>query len=116
MFAIVALVLLLALPWPWDLVGFVIGLVLFCGELFFWNRRVRGRRKVVGAQTLIGEAATVVLACRPQGQVRLSGEIWAARCEGGADVGEAVTVVGRDGLTLLVERARASAAPSETGC
>jgi membrane protein implicated in regulation of membrane protease activity len=37
--------------------------------------------------------------------VRISGEIWAARCSAGADVGEEVRVVGRDGLTLLVEQA-----------
>ena len=104
MFLLVALVLLLVLPWPWDLVGFVIGLVLFLGELFFWSRRVRGRRKEVGVQTLIGKSATVVSACRPDGQVRISGELWAARCDGGADVGEPVTVAGLDGLTLFVER------------
>jgi membrane protein implicated in regulation of membrane protease activity len=105
-FLIVAFVLLLVLPWPWSLVGFVTGLVLFFGELFFWSRRVRGRRKEVGAQTLIGKRATVVSSCRPDGQVRLSGEIWAARCDGGADAGETVEVVGRDGLTLVVERSR----------
>lgn len=104
MFLIVAFVLLLVLPWPWSLVGFVISLVLFFGELGFWHRRVRGRRKEVGAETLIGKAAEVVTSCRPDGQVRLSGEIWAARCERGADAGETVTVVGRDGLTLVVER------------
>ena len=104
MFLIVALVLLFVLPWPWSLVGFVGSLVLFFGELFFWHRRVRGRQKEVGAQTLIGNTAAVVSACRPDGQVSLSGEIWAARCDGGADTGETVTVVGRDGLTLVVER------------
>jgi membrane protein implicated in regulation of membrane protease activity len=103
-FLVVALVLLLVLPWPWSLVGFVCSLVLFFGELLFWHRKVRGRRKEVGAQTLIGQEAAVVSACRPEGQVRLSGETWAARCEGGADAGERVMVVGRDGLTLLVER------------
>jgi membrane protein implicated in regulation of membrane protease activity len=35
--------------------------------------------------------------------VRVGGEIWAARCVLGADVGTAVRVEGRDGLTLLVE-------------
>ena len=104
MFLIVALVLLLVLPSPWSLVGFVSGLVLFLGELFFWNRTVRGRRKEVGAQTLIGKTATVVSVCRPDGQVRISGEIWAAQCDGGADASERVTVAGRDGLTLVVER------------
>ena len=106
MFLIVALVLLLVLPSPWNLVGFTTALVLFFGELFFWSRRVRGRRQEVGAQTLIGKTATVIAACRPEGQVRVSGEIWAARCDGGADAGETLTVVGRDGLTLLVQQTR----------
>jgi len=30
-------------------------------------------------------------------------EIWAARCDTGADAGETVTVVGRDRLVLRVE-------------
>jgi len=102
---IVALVLALVLPSPWNLVGLVSGLVLFIGELFFWNSTVRGHRKVVGAQTLLGQTATVVSACRPDGQVRVGGEIWAARCERGADVGVTVTIVDRHGLTLDVERA-----------
>jgi membrane-bound ClpP family serine protease len=103
-FLVVALVLLLVLPSPWDSVGFVIGLACFGGEVFYWQRRVRGRRAVVGAHTLIGQVGTVVSPCRPSGQVRLSGEIWAADCELGADWGETVAVVGRRNLTLIVER------------
>jgi hypothetical protein len=49
-FLILAIVLLIFLPSPWDLVGFTICLVLFFGELLFWNRTMRGRRKVVGAR------------------------------------------------------------------
>jgi len=48
--------------------------------------------------------ATVLDPCRPKGQVRVQGEIWEARCEAGADRGESVRIVGRDGLVLLVER------------
>jgi membrane protein implicated in regulation of membrane protease activity len=106
-FFIVALVLLFLLPSPWNFVGFLAGLTVFVGEVLFWNRKVRGQRKAVGAETLTGKAATVVSPCRPSGQVRIAGEIWAARCSAGADAGETVTVVGRDGLTLLVEPARA---------
>ena len=105
MFLLVAIVLLLLLRSPWNLVGFAICLVLFVGEVAFWHRRVRGQRKVVGAQTLIGKTGTLVSACRPHGQVRVGGEVWDARCDEGADVGEEVTVVGRDGLTLTVDRA-----------
>ena len=104
MFLLVAFVLLVVLPSPWDLVGFALGLVLFGCELTYWHRRVRGRRAVVGAHTLIGESGTVVSACRPTGQVRVSGEIWAASCEPGADPGDTVVVVGRHDLTLIVER------------
>jgi membrane-bound serine protease (ClpP class) len=104
-FVLLAIVLLLLLPSPWNVVGFVVCLVLFLGEVAFWHRRVRGQRKVVGAQTLIGAAGTLVSACRPDGQVRVRGEIWAARCDEGADRGDPVTVVGRDELTLIVTRA-----------
>ena len=55
---------------------------------------MRGRRKVVGAQTLVGQEAEVLAPCRPTGQVRIGGEIWEARCEDGADAGETVRVVG----------------------
>ena len=106
MFFIVALVLIFLLPSPWNFVGFFGAMVVFVGEVLFWNRRVRSQRKTVGAQTLIGKPGRVVSPCRPGGQVRVGGEIWAARCSTGADVGESVTVVGRDGLTLLVEPVR----------
>ena len=102
---ILAIALLLSLPSPWNVVGFTICLVLFFGEALLWNRSMRGRKKVVGAQTLIGEEATVVTTCRPDGQVRVGGEIWEARCVAGADSGQAVRVIGRQGLTLLVELA-----------
>jgi membrane-bound serine protease (ClpP class) len=104
-FLIVALVLVLVLPSPWNLVAFAISLSLFVGEVLFWNRRVRDKRVSTGAETMIGASATVVRACRPHGQVRISGETWDARCEDGADPGEAVVVVARDGLVLVVERA-----------
>ena len=84
------------------------------------RRRRRGRRdrgdllldlalaassRQVGAETLIGAVAEVVSTCRPDGQVRVQGELWRARCEEGADRGETVRVVDRDGLTLRVEHA-----------
>lgn len=104
MFLILAIVLLIFVPSPWNLVAFTVCLVLFFGELLFWNRTMRGRRKVVGAQTLVGQEAEVVAPCRPTGQVRIGGELWEARCDAGADTGDTVRVVEVRGLTLLVER------------
>ena len=54
MLFILGIALLLFLPSPWNVVGFTICLVLFFGEALLWNRSMRGRKKVVGAQTLIG--------------------------------------------------------------
>ncbi len=104
MFFFLALILLVALPSPWRFVGFLVCLVLFAGEIVFWNRRVRGRRVAVGAETLLGRTATVITPCRPDGQVRLDGEIWEARCDEGADRDDDVVVTAQDGLRLVVAR------------
>ena len=105
MLLILAIALLLFLPSPWNLIGFGVSLVLFFGELGLWNRTVKGRRRVVGAETLVGKQGTVLADCIPVGQVRVDGEIWEARCEAGAVSGQAVRIVGRQGLMLLVEPA-----------
>ena len=103
MLIILAFILLFLLPSPWNLIGFLVAIPLWFVELLAWNRTVKHRRRVVGAQTLIDKDATVTEPCRPKGQVRLEGEIWEARCDAGADPGDTVRVVGRDDLTLVVE-------------
>jgi membrane-bound ClpP family serine protease len=105
-FFVVALVLLLVLPSPWGLVGFLVGLALFGGEITFWYRRMRGQRVAVGIETLVGKTGTVVTPCRPDGQVRLRGEIWDARCEEGADRGDEVVVTAQEKLRLVVAHSR----------
>jgi membrane protein implicated in regulation of membrane protease activity len=108
MFLIVALVVLLFAPDPWNLVGFLIALGLFFGEVAYWTRVMRRRRVQTGAQTLLGRRGRVVKPFDRTGQVRLDGEseIWSARTLEGAPVGGAVTVVGVDGISLVVEPAR----------
>ena len=88
---------------PWDLLVVVGAIVLEVAEIPFWFWFSRRRSVQVGAETLIGRPGVVITECRPFGQVRLDGEIWAARCSDGAAVGTAVRVDGRDGLTLLVK-------------
>lgn len=90
-------------PWSWVAVG--VGIVLEIGEtlfFFWWSKR---RKATVGVETLVGRRAVVSVDCRPIGQVRLAGEIWQARCDVGADVGERVVVSEVDGLLLVVEPA-----------
>jgi membrane protein implicated in regulation of membrane protease activity len=105
MLLIVALVLLIFLPDPWDVIGATVFGVLGLLELFLWNRTVRRRKKVVGTQTLIGQTAEVRTTCRPHGQVFVGGELWEADCAAGADVGSRVTVRQVRGLTLEVDPA-----------
>ena len=88
-------------PWNWIAVG--VGIVLEIGEtlfFFWWSKR---RKATVGIETLVGRPAIVSVDCRPHGQVRVAGEIWQARCEVGANVGDRVVVSDVDGLLLVVE-------------
>ncbi|MFL5929307.1 MAG: NfeD family protein [Gaiellaceae bacterium] len=102
MLIIIAIVLLFVLPGPWNVVVFVVGVALGIGELFAWQRSVRGRRKAVGAQTLIGKTAVVTSALAPTGRVRIDAETWDAQSEDRASVGDVVEIVGLRGLQLLV--------------
>jgi membrane-bound serine protease (ClpP class) len=103
MLIIVGFVVLFLAPHPWNLVLALVFFVLAIPELLLWNRTVRGRQKVVGAQTLIGKIAEVRVACMPRGQVFVDGELWEANCAEGAAVGARVRVRRVDGLTLEVE-------------
>jgi membrane protein implicated in regulation of membrane protease activity len=88
-------------PWNWVVVA--VGATLEIAEttlFIWWSKR---RRAAVGTETLVGRRAVVSVGCRPQGQVRVAGEIWQARCDAGADVGDAVVVREVRGLTLVVE-------------
>lgn len=96
---------LFVLPSPWGIVAVGAAAVLEVAETAFWIRLSKRRRPQVGAEALIGAAADVVTTCRPLGHVRISGELWRARCEAGADPGDVVRVRALEGLTLLVEPA-----------
>lgn len=106
MLLIIGLVLLFVLPTPWNVIALLVGLLLWLGEVFAIWRLVRKKKVQAGAETLVGRTATVIVPCKPLGQVRLSGEseIWRARCADGAEIGESVRVVGLDQITLIVER------------
>jgi membrane-bound serine protease (ClpP class) len=90
-------------PKPWGLVLVAAAAIVEVGESFIWIHLSRRWHIRAGAETLIGASAEVVSACSPVGQVRVQGELWRAECPGGAEPGDTVRVLGRDGLTLLVE-------------
>jgi membrane protein implicated in regulation of membrane protease activity len=102
-FAIAVLLAIFVLPSPWGLVAVVLGGTLDIAEtglLIWWSKR---RRATVGAETLVGKTGIAASDLWPEGQVKIGGEIWRARCAGGCDAGTSVVVRAIEGLTLVVE-------------
>ena len=102
--AALALVLLHVVEGGWA-IGLLAGTALLeTGQTLFWLRHSQRRRAQVGVETLVGQLVEVTEDCRPLGLVRVQGELWRARCDGGASRGQRVRVAGLDGLTLEVVR------------
>ena len=107
MLLVVAVLLaVFVLPGPWNLLAVAAGLVGEVAESVVLLRLSRRRRAAVGAEAMLGEVAIVAAPCRPDGQVRVKGELWRARCAQGAASGEQVRITGIEGLTLLVQPER----------
>ena len=107
---IVALVLaLLFLPSPWGLIAVIVAAVIDVIETagFVWwsKRRRRLTRVAVGVDDLIGRTAVAATTLAPEGQVRIQGEVWAARSATRIDRDARVVVRAVDGLVLVVEPA-----------
>jgi membrane-bound serine protease (ClpP class) len=98
----VAIILALFAPWPWNLIAVLGGLGIEALELTWGLRLARRWRPQTGAEAMIGQRAEVVVSCHPTGKVRVHGELWAARCAEGADVGESVRIERLEDLTLVV--------------
>lgn len=94
------------LPGPWNVILFGIAVVAEVGEIFLWIRFLDRYRVHGGAEGMIGERATVLEACDPDGLVRVHGEVWKATVEGGEPLaeGERATVRSVEGLRVIVER------------
>ena len=106
----VAAIIFLPDPWRWVVVGAAI--IVEIAETAFWIWLSKRGRPRVGTETLVGRTATVVVACEPEGHVRVAGELWRARCLPGALPGELVTVGEvQQGLLLIVERRTDSVQP-----
>lgn len=104
---LVAIIFAFFVPWPWNILVVLGGVLVEVGELIWGRRLARRWRPQTGAEAMIGMRAEVVSPCRPTGQVRVNGELWEATCAEGADVGDETIVRGIEGLTLLVDLAPA---------
>jgi len=87
------------------LVGVMIFWAVFATVDFIFITRLLRRQALIGLPTMVGMKGKARSPLAPEGQVMIKGERWRAKStDGSIDVGEAVTVVGQDGLELVVRR------------
>ncbi|MBI4381468.1 MAG: nodulation protein NfeD [candidate division NC10 bacterium] len=79
--------------------------------------RTQRQKTTTGVEGLIGQVGTARTPLRPEGSIFVGGELWSARCEGGAETGDKVRVQAVKGLTLIVGKeavaVEAHAAPTQ---
>jgi membrane-bound serine protease (ClpP class) len=95
---------------PWGAVVIIVGSLLEICEVVLlrrWSHHLgRKLKPATGAEAMIGRTAKVVAPCRPDGTVRVHGELWEAHCEAGADARDSVTIEAVEGLMLVVSPKR----------
>ncbi len=80
------------------------GAAIEIAEIAVWLRwRKVGAKQ--GIDTMIGMSGVAVSDCKPDGQVKVKGEIWKAHCRAGVEEGDGVRVTAVDGLRLEVDPA-----------
>jgi membrane-bound serine protease (ClpP class) len=103
MFLLLALLLFLVLPSPWDVVGGLASLSCGVFEVVYWQRRMRRLKVQTGIENLIGATGVVTRRLAPSGTIRVLGELWEARSSTEVPAGARVRVVAVHGLALEVE-------------
>jgi membrane-bound serine protease (ClpP class) len=105
LFLIALALAIFVLPSPWGVIAVLVALVIDLVEVGVGIWYSKRRKATVGAPALVGLTGVAIDVLSPEGQVKVNGEIWRARCEPGCDAGADVVVRGVDGLTLEVEPA-----------
>ena len=105
LFLIALLLALFVLPSPWGAITVVVAIVIDLVEVGVGIRYSKRRKAKVGASALVGVTGVAMDPLGPDGQVRINGEIWRARCDVGCEAGAPIVVRAVDGLTLEVEPA-----------
>ncbi len=87
----------------WVLIIVMVAWATYTVTTYRMGSRALRRKPVHGLTAMLGSEGKVVSPLVPEGMVRIKGELWVAQSAGGRmDTGEEVTVVGQDGLKLIV--------------
>jgi membrane-bound serine protease (ClpP class) len=103
MLLLLALLLLIFVPAPWNVIGALATVSLGVFEVAYWQRRMRRGKVQTGVENLVGATGQVTERLAPSGQIRVLGELWKARSSSELPPGSRVRVVAVHGLTLEVE-------------
>lgn len=97
---------LFVLPGPWNVIGFGLAVLLEVGEIYLWIKFLERYRVRGGAEGMIGERATVIEDCDPEGLVRVRGEVWKAIADPSDPLraGERAEVRAVEGLRVSIGR------------
>jgi membrane-bound serine protease (ClpP class) len=91
----------------WVIAGATLASAALFGVVLNLLLRARGRPAVTGTAALIGLSGRIIRWTGMEGEVLVQGVLWQARAADALQPGQAVRIVGRHGLTLLVEQTRA---------
>jgi len=103
MLLLLALLLFIVVPSPWNVIGALATGALGVVEVAYWQRRMRREKVQTGVENLVGGTGEVVEWFVPSGHVRVLGELWQANSSSELPRGSRVRVVAVNDLTLEVE-------------
>ena len=87
------------------LIALMAALVAYAVITYRLGSRALKKKPVVGLTDMVGSKGRVVSRLAPEGLVRIKGELWESKSAGRRiNTGEEVTVVGQEGLRLIVRR------------
>jgi membrane-bound serine protease (ClpP class) len=97
--AILASVFFLDGAWRFVVIGAAAAIEV--AELSVWLRW-RGRKAQTGAEAMVGMIGVAATDCKPDGQVKVKGQLWNAHCPSGVEEGDDIVVEQVEGLRLIV--------------
>jgi membrane-bound ClpP family serine protease len=103
MLLLLALLLFIAVPSPWNVIGALVTGALGVVEVAYWQRRMRREKVQTGVENLVGATGEAAERLAPSGHVRVLGELWQANSSSELPRGSRVRVVAMNDLTLEVE-------------
>jgi membrane-bound ClpP family serine protease len=103
MLLLIALLLLIVVPSPWNVIGALATGAFGVVEVLYWERRMRRAKVQTGVENLVGATGEAAERLAPSGHVRVLGELWEATSSSELPRGTRVRVVAVNDLTLEVE-------------